>query len=737
MKIKIDGKKRLIRIEHPNNVSKIVVPDGVFAIGKSSFNLCPVKEVVISNTVKDIEEYAFANCNTLVTIKIPKYVQHIGHNAFHDCKSLKNISLLNSLEIIESNTFFGCSSLEDFTIPHTVKVIENGAFGGCSSLKSIALPNGLTHLGAYSFSGCKSIKEIVIPSNVTIICDETFRNNESLENIVLSSNLEKIGNMAFYNCKSLESIDFPSTIKEIGGRAFDGVPLRKLTLPSSIERLSYDAFSNCYYVKDFKFCEKDMTNIYNALGYKNMMYFESLFLTDETLDSRYIDIIDFSDRRDISSISNSIIMSTIFNKEDIKKRRELVGVLPFIAGIVINKENYSIIKHELKDNSKEFTKLLKRISEKHSIYENYSTRVQYFDIYKLAHSLGAFSDNQIERQKACEFIANIMEKDLIKFNHIHGSFDSMHFDGYNKDWAEFFMNTKNFEQLIDREKYSSGFMARVYNEFNKVKEFGRSNRGSQRYRKVTVDMCIEFFNRSHFTGIDEINRDIAKELGKYTRRQPALDEATEIRKEFLRLKEIGKIREHIVEDINDILNDLNEVANSKLTSEFLAKSDPLNYTLGKYCFCCAHIEGAGSGIMKASILHPDCQNLVIRNEKGEIIAKSTLYINRTQGYGVFNNVEVSYMSEVDRDLIYLQYKKAVEAFAKRYNELNPTNPLTQINVGMNLNDLEHQINRNQAKSPEILKGLNFNIYGGYSGDWQQKQRVMWSSKEIRVKKYKK
>ena len=138
--------------------------------------------------------------------------------------------------------------------------------------------------------------------------------------------------------------------------------------------------------------------------------------------------------------------------------------------------------------------------------------------------------------------------------------------------------------------------------------------------------------------------------------------------------------------------------------------------------------------MKASILHPDCQNLVIRNEKGEIIAKSTLYINRTQGYGVFNNVEVSHISEIDRDLIYLQYKKAVEEFAKRYNELNPTNPLTQINVGMNLNDLEHQINKNQAKSLEILKGLNFNIYGGYSGDWQQKQHVMWSSKRNKSKK---
>ena len=58
---------------------------------------------------------------------------------------------------------------------------------------------------------------------------------------------------------------------------------------------------------------------------------------------------------------------------------------------------------------------------------------------------------------------------------------------------------------------------------------------------------------------------------------------------------------------------LNEVANDKFTYEFLSKYDPRNFTLGKYCSCCAHLEGVGYGIMRASILHPDCQNLVIKN----------------------------------------------------------------------------------------------------------------------------
>ena len=159
-----------------------------------------------------------------------------------------------------------------------------------------------------------------------------------------------------------------------------------------------------------------------------------------------------------------------------------------------------------------------------------------------------------------------------------------------------------------------------------------------------------------------------------------------------------------------ILGVLIDLSNKQYTFEWLKKSDPVNFILGKLCTCCAHLQGFGYGIMKASIVHPDVQNLVIRNERGDIIAKSTLYINRDQGYGVFNNVEVNdRIPDEDKKIIYAKYKKAVRMFAEQYNKENPQKPLLQINVGMNANDLEALIRKHNKRSSEILKAIDYSI----------------------------
>ena len=117
--------------------------------------------------------------------------------------------------------------------------------------------------------------------------------------------------------------------------------------------------------------------------------------------------------------------------------------------------------------------------------------------------------------------------------------------------------------------------------------------------------------------------------------------------------------------------------------------------------------------MKASILHPDCQNLVIRDEKGKIVAKSTLYINREQGYGVFNNVEINHsiIDEEKIEKIYEKYMKAVNDFAHRYNELNVSKPLEIITIGYGNNKLFDKIINRCEKSDKIYGGINFSKYG--------------------------
>ena len=134
--------------------------------------------------------------------------------------------------------------------------------------------------------------------------------------------------------------------------------------------------------------------------------------------------------------------------------------------------------------------------------------------------------------------------------------------------------------------------------------------------------------------------------------------------------------------------------------------------------------------MKASILPPDCQNLVIRNKSGKIVAKSTLYVNRAQGYGVFNNVEInSFVDSSERKLIYQKYIKAINDFVERYNVLNNDRPITQINVGMGLNDLYSFIKQHNIQSSKILKCVDFSLFGrgaqSYAGDWQKEQYVLW------------
>ena len=136
--------------------------------------------------------------------------------------------------------------------------------------------------------------------------------------------------------------------------------------------------------------------------------------------------------------------------------------------------------------------------------------------------------------------------------------------------------------------------------------------------------------------------------------------------------------------------------------------------------------------MEASILNPDCQNLVIRDNRNHIIAKSTLYVNRSQGYGVFNNVEINnnIRDEKTRKLIYEKYIESIERFAIEYNKRNKNKPLTQINVGMSLNDLSTQLRNNNEKSSEILQGVDFSTYDGYPGDWQKEQFIVWKKENV-------
>jgi len=683
-------------------------------------------------------------------VVIPSNVTAIGDGVFKDWKKMKSITIPEGVTSIGVKCFDHCTSLEEITLPNSVKILEACAFEACSNLKKIELSNNLITMGYGAITSCSSLEEITIPGSVTSIKKNTIAHCDSLKKIIISNGVTSIKSEAFSFCESLEEITIPRSVINIGDMfTFSTIiSLKKMNLGSLDVLVASNDISLIIdrYMKYFYINPKTKEVIVSKEEIDGLKDYEKID-NEEIIKVK-------NDTRNLYNTSSAYLIYAIGTE-----KINAMGNFKYIVPKLISDKN--IFKNGNANgkiyNYDRFNLLLKQLQKKTG-YSITGSEVQYFDIFNLAYSLGAFENDEITRQKACEFISTSFDKGYFNMNMIHGSFESLVIREYNKELSEFIMNKENIKQLMELESLQTGYIARVINSFEGIREFGMSNRGDQHYRKVTVEMAEAYLKENAFIGVDNTNVDIAKEIGKFTRNQGSFDEAVNIRKDYDELKEKGKIndhilgeelkendiftqiekeRENILNSTKDTLTTLNELANKKFTYEFLSKHDPKNFVLGKYCSCCAHLEGVGIGIMKASIIHPDCQNLVIRDSKGEIIAKSTLYVNREQGYGVFNNVEINnnVIDEKTKKEIYDKYKEAVNAFARRYNEINKDKPIKQINVGMNLNDLSDQIKENNMVSNEILEGIHFSAYyGKYDGDWQGEQYIVWQNDKKEEKK---
>ncbi len=201
----------------------LTLPKSITTIGYGAFYKCEsLESITLPNTLTSIGELAFSGCKSLKSITIPNSVTSIGEGAFWGCLSLTSIVIPNSVTSIECETFKFCISLESISIPNSITSIKTAAFTCCASLKSITLPNSLTFIGSFAFSHCEALKTITIPNSDTFLGPGAFYGCESLKSIKLSNSLESLEYGTFAYCKELESIEIPGSVKTISGRGDEG-----------------------------------------------------------------------------------------------------------------------------------------------------------------------------------------------------------------------------------------------------------------------------------------------------------------------------------------------------------------------------------------------------------------------------------------------------------------------------------------------------------------------------------
>lgn len=123
-----------------------------------------------------IGEGAFQYNYSLENLTIGNAVKQIQEKAFYDCDSLKtvNCSSNSSLTEIEASAFADCNYLEEVKLPSSVKIIGDYCFYDCARIESVQMPTALETIGEYAFYNCERLISITIHENVREIKQEAF-----------------------------------------------------------------------------------------------------------------------------------------------------------------------------------------------------------------------------------------------------------------------------------------------------------------------------------------------------------------------------------------------------------------------------------------------------------------------------------------------------------------------------------------------------------------------------------
>ena len=734
----------------------------------------PFEEVEIKGHVLEILRFGFDRLVNLKSLILPSK----GHTYY-----------------IEDNAFTNCKKLKQVLIPDTCIRVNSGAFPSGTVIK-FPFKYGTTHFDSMNYdTGSGKLYQIIKSNSNRCFCLKRATTNPKTvyitdvwdieQNIPTNSELAKRHPDMY--------VDY---LEELKKHKMDIPELRDgylVSLGPSNKEILFKRFKKnrndfLKLLKDSKILEHmDNISTDKIFGEKNLeLFFEYLSIFKryniDDPEIRSVVIIGNVDPKEfeemckkdlnlmITLFKNTNIIDAVGDKKSYNQQVNIARSIldcgkffkffelllkygvkdPYIQNnvLIANVEN-PLVEELIKYYDANVKRLLKAseyfLPEEDSFVVDKDKVQNLNDLLTYMAMMGSFDEDPIVRQRANTFIT---EKSLTKLSDnpqlfiggddIHRIFESTTYCGYKKGFTELFM--QNYEKFIHQEKeVKSGIIARIYTKFEDLEEHNTSNKGAQRKLKLTYERALLLSKAIKFTTCKE-NFELADIVGEWFDSEETWSRALELVRQSEKAPRniftpIDKDKEGNPVYDYDPNDDLVGKPDHGFYYEWLPKQDYQNLILGKLCNCCAHLEGAGNGIMRASILLDCCQNLVIRCN-GRIIAKSTLYINKDEGYGVFNNVEVSYRisDEKDRETVYKQFLEGANAFIETYNKNFPDQPISVITIGTRRNGLNSFLNNDEVHAvSKIKQGLRFGKYAfnqsGYEGDWTVSQRVV-----IRAKK---
>lgn len=406
------------------------------------------------------------------------------------------------------------------------------------------------------------------------------------------------------------------------------------------------------------------------------------------------------------------------------------------------------------------------------------------EVFKIAYSLGCFrTDRLLDKngnitqttlgQKSSHFLAKLLKDNSPEVkSFLNSVYEMPYFGSLDPKFIQFLTssgdkgNLQNITDIMELDKRYPNLFEKVAYNFGEVEQYRVVLGADGIPVNLSWKNAIEkYYVTQNFENVKERDQDLARELAIAGASQENFERAVEYRNTARKnnmnahilgypltenyISDIENIKTQTQDELKNAKNNLDNLYQEQFTYEMLDKYDAKNAVMGIYTSCCATIASMayGATIARQTMQNNDIQNLVIKNSKGKIVAKGTMYVNRKQGYVVINDFELNKNykqheiasdgrykvpkdseEEIARDKIFNAFMRGIKSFVTEYDSQNPKKPIQKVNVGMGHNRLKMQCKRFEQETHNLSVPISYAF-----NDAEFEQRVLYC-REDEIKK---
>lgn len=184
-------------------------------VNKNNKTYISIDGILFTKSKKTLAIYPLGKKNSAYSV--PKTVYKIAENAFSKSSSIKTIKMTNSVKRIEDNAFAHCYRLKNVTLSQRLTYIGEQVFNDTEFNDTDSnWKNGYLYCGNALISVKQNLKQVTVKKGTRILGTRAIDLCENLKKVTLPEGLLYINDYALHDDTKLSTLTIPKSVKEIG-----------------------------------------------------------------------------------------------------------------------------------------------------------------------------------------------------------------------------------------------------------------------------------------------------------------------------------------------------------------------------------------------------------------------------------------------------------------------------------------------------------------------------------------